>query len=844
MSRMRKRAVAIISLAILAAPLFASADTITHTLSIGTRGNEVITLQNFLISQNLLATDSATGYFGDLTRAAVVALQQANGLETVGWVGRLTRALVNDGLTQLSQTAAAGGTTRPHGKPAADTTPPSTPTNLTATAVSSSQINLAWTASTDNKGVTGYKIYRNGVQFATSISTTFQNTANLSPNTTYTYNVAAFDAAGNVSAQSAPASATTNAGSGTGPTCKLTTYNPNVGSGSTISIYFTDTNTNQWSMSNGAHVITGGTYESGWGWVMVTVQTSGSYTMTVTDQYGNTNTCSQTINVTPVSLPSNMTWVTCAPENNFCPFVGTRYFRYDSVSNPSQYIIYPATDGVNCNYQTIGDPDPGVSKVCQFGIPYTPTNTDPTVVNVKDFGAKGDGVTNDSDAFFAASKKIESMGGGTLNVAPGTYVVLHQTFVPGTGYFHVPVIRINTMKNPFSIIGNGAVLRAPNGLHYGTFDVNTGAIYNPPMPYTGPGRGDVGTMIDLAEDASTTISGFELDGNALNYVLGGGWGDVGRQLNAGGISTVDIPNLTITHVYTHHHGEDGLMIANYGLTPTSTPGHTVLDTIDSEYNGRQGFSWVGGIGLTATNCKFNNTGQIGWETPPGAGLDIEAEGSVVRNGTFTNCEFSNNASEGIVADSGDSANITFDNITVWGTHNWSMWLNKPYITIKNSAIHGPFVHPWGLAAAGATVIASSTIDDYNSPVYGPTQHNYYFMDFGAGGTDYVQFLNDNIHVKYSKGLYGNAIFRNTNWYHENGYLPYNDYTDVVGPGTVLDNVHFKENFSPTPTSTPPQWWIDGPGGGIIVGPGPSYIDGPYVVGFINGFGTIPPGNNY
>jgi len=39
---------------------------------------------------------------------------------------------------------------------------PSTPTGLLASAVSSSQINLSWTASTDNVGVTGYRVYRAG----------------------------------------------------------------------------------------------------------------------------------------------------------------------------------------------------------------------------------------------------------------------------------------------------------------------------------------------------------------------------------------------------------------------------------------------------------------------------------------------------------------------------------------------------------------------------------------------------------------------------------------------------------------------------------------------------------
>ncbi|MDQ5922811.1 MAG: Beta helix protein, partial [Patescibacteria group bacterium] len=52
--------------------------------------------------------------------------------------------------------------------PTPDTTAPTVPTNLAGTATSSSQINLSWTASTDAVGVTGYKIYRNGTQIATS----------------------------------------------------------------------------------------------------------------------------------------------------------------------------------------------------------------------------------------------------------------------------------------------------------------------------------------------------------------------------------------------------------------------------------------------------------------------------------------------------------------------------------------------------------------------------------------------------------------------------------------------------------------------------------------------------
>jgi len=97
-----------------------------------------------------------------------------------------------------------------------DTTPPSVPTNLSATAVSSSQINLAWSASTDNIGVTGYNVYRGGIPIATVAGTSYQNTTGLSPSTIYTYTVAAYDAAGNTSTQSASTSATTPPGGTTG----------------------------------------------------------------------------------------------------------------------------------------------------------------------------------------------------------------------------------------------------------------------------------------------------------------------------------------------------------------------------------------------------------------------------------------------------------------------------------------------------------------------------------------------------------------------------------------------------------------------------------------------------
>src|SRR6266699_3686155 len=72
----------------------------------------------------------------------------------------------------------------------ADATPPSTPTGLVATAAGATTINLTWSASTDNVGVTGYIVKRNGVQVATPTATSYTDTG-LSDATTYSYTVAA-----------------------------------------------------------------------------------------------------------------------------------------------------------------------------------------------------------------------------------------------------------------------------------------------------------------------------------------------------------------------------------------------------------------------------------------------------------------------------------------------------------------------------------------------------------------------------------------------------------------------------------------------------------------------------
>lgn len=89
-----------------------------------------------------------------------------------------------------------------------DNQAPTAPTGLTALAISGSQINLSWNASSDNISVTGYDVYRDGSKI-TSASTTSYSDTGLVEGTTYNYYVIAKDGQGNESAQSTTVSATT-----------------------------------------------------------------------------------------------------------------------------------------------------------------------------------------------------------------------------------------------------------------------------------------------------------------------------------------------------------------------------------------------------------------------------------------------------------------------------------------------------------------------------------------------------------------------------------------------------------------------------------------------------------
>ena len=150
---------------------------------------------------------------GGTTSITAMALNVAadgtsfNGSCAWTWSGAGSTCSGSTGVTGTLATGGGGG----------DTVAPAVPAGLTATAGYASQIDLSWTASTDNVGVTGYMVYRGGA-FLKNVTGTTTSDTGLSPGTQYCYTVSAVDAAGNESQQSAQQCASTQAGGGGGDT--------------------------------------------------------------------------------------------------------------------------------------------------------------------------------------------------------------------------------------------------------------------------------------------------------------------------------------------------------------------------------------------------------------------------------------------------------------------------------------------------------------------------------------------------------------------------------------------------------------------------------------------------
>ncbi len=345
------------------------------------------------------------------------------------------------------------------------------------------------------------------------------------------------------------------------------------------------------------------------------------------------------------------------------------------------------------------------------------------------FGAKGDGQTNDTLAFAAMAAHVERSDGGEIVLRKGaTYIVGQQRSLSGreTGYSFEPakIMEFAGLHGALTIRGNGAKLKCASGLRFGTFAPGSGVATRHPMPFIQGGQlaTPYRAMIKVENcSGPIVITDIELDGNMAALRIGGQYGDTGWQIPATGLSLHNNRGAErISNIVAHHHALDGIQIN--GLDADGASG--LIEHVTCAANGRQGCSIVGGRNYRFERCHFITTGKGAIRSAPGAGCDIEAEGGkTIRNLSFLDCRFADNAGAGLVADSGNSADVDFTDCLFIGATNWAAWPNKPRFRFADCTFVGAVVHAFASDDPGAATQFDRCIftDD---PARSPTKRVY------------------------------------------------------------------------------------------------------------------------
>ena len=389
----------------------------------------------------------------------------------------------------------------------------------------------------------------------------------------------------------------------------------------------------------------------------------------------------------------------------------------------------------------------------------------------------------------------QKKGDVILLIDQGNYTVGAESLAgaqnKGYSYKGESLLKLEGCTKPVVIDGNGATIKLASGLHFGSFNGRTGAVHNAPAGgfYDYNYVAYPGNLIDVSSNASITIRNLVLDGNLQQQKIGGYWGDTGIQLPGDGIFGKDNGEIIVENVTSRYFLRDGIHIGN--TTPSEKVPIKRIFLLNSTFDGnaRQAFSWIGGNHLVATNCRFMNTGKtVNLQTKkeiwsaPAAGVDMEAELGLIRNGHFKNCIVDNNAGAGFLS-VGDVASITYEGGKIIGATNWSIYACGPKAVFQNVTVVGSPVNlrvgtgpndPDNARFTNCLITLDSTLSP-TKKVYGN-----YVMDFGGGAGGY--FINCTFDSKNRGSVYGGigCVFRDCIFKQDATAPGYNGYPFMSG----------------------------------------------------------------
>jgi hypothetical protein len=287
--------------------------------------------------------------------------------------------------------------------------------------------------------------------------------------------------------------------------------------------------------------------------------------------------------------------ITYAPyTNNLSVYIDGVYqnpSRYTETDSNTVTLSEGVHEGAVVDFQVMSLNDlGGTADACN--VTYTPAGSGAVTttvcaklkqtVSVKDFGAVGDGVTDDGSAFVAAATHIASVGGGTINIPTGTYRLNQQWQLPANVSIKAePAVKI-IRGHGYSIITNG-------------FGYNTSSVI---PAYEG--------------NSNITIDGLVLDLNP------GEIPDAGAHFAIGYASNVTIRNCVCLDQYGNHFvdlaASQNVLIENcqfkgYDLTSKSP---NTAEAIQLDANIEGSFPYFGvpsfqqNKNVTIRNCYFGD----------------------------------------------------------------------------------------------------------------------------------------------------------------------------------------------------------------------------------------------
>lgn len=339
------------------------------------------------------------------------------------------------------------------------------------------------------------------------------------------------------------------------------------------------------------------------------------------------------------------------------------------------------------------------------------------------FGARGDGTSDDTAAFRRLSAALQARGGGEVELRKGaTYLVGSQA--PSGGQYLVgeSILKAKGVER-LVIRMNGATLKFRPGLRFGSFD-RRGAPLPAKLPfYDASARADIGRMIEATEVGSLSVSGGRIDCNSAGALVGGLWGDSGRQCSHAGIVAYGCDKVDISDVEIVDSCLDGIMLGYVGITGRQPPKPFVLRRVRISRVGRNCLSLVGTNSTLVEDCTFEKAGAAPRQgsatlnSPPASCMDIEAEDAECRNVTIRRTKLISGPGTytALVADSGPSRDILVEDSLLVG----AVLAGKLGMRFNRCHIYGYFPRLTGGAAnpADNTLISDCTFAD-TGPAFG------------------------------------------------------------------------------------------------------------------------------